>query len=100
MKTTKHYILQAAPASLTLEFAGEADVVVLAAPADGTAAKLPTFSMIAYTGGPMRPKVTPPLKHAVVVDLAGLNISSQERPALKDHNTSLLVGHTNTITTD
>jgi hypothetical protein len=98
---TKTYILQAAPASISVRVRRRAaDIVIEAAPADGSAPKLPRFSMVAYTGGPMRPKMNPPLKHPVVVDLAGLDISSQNRPALKDHNPQMLVGHTDSIASD
>ncbi len=35
--------------------------------------------------------------HPVVVDLAGLQISARSRPILKDHNRSLIVGHTDSV---
>jgi len=35
--------------------------------------------------------------HPVVVDLAGLQVSAKSRPILKDHNRSLIVGHTESI---
>lgn len=52
------------------------------------------FSMTAYTGGPMD---LPGWSHPVVVDLAGLNVSAKSRPILKDHNRSLIVGHTESV---
>jgi hypothetical protein len=61
--------------------------------------RLPTFSMVAYTGTPMRPKMDPPLKHPVVVDLAGLQ-AQQTRPVLKDHDSRAMVGHTTRISND
>lgn len=66
------------------------------APADGKldAPILRRFSMTAYTGGPM---VLPGWAHPVVVDLAGLNVSAKSRPILKDHNRSLIVGHTESV---
>jgi phage major head subunit gpT-like protein len=57
------------------------------------------FDMVAYTGGAIRPH-NPKLQYPVVVDLAGLDITKQRRPALKDHDQSLLVGHTDRIETD
>jgi len=64
--------------------------------ADGKpdASVLRRFSMTAYTGGPMD---LPGWAHPVVVDLAGLNVSAKSRPILKDHNRSLIVGHTDSI---
>lgn len=38
--------------------------------------------------------------HAVVVDLTGLQVSAKSRPILKDHNRSLIVGHTESITVE
>jgi hypothetical protein len=52
------------------------------------------FSMTAYTGGAMTLAGWP---HPVVVDLAGLRVSAKSRPILKDHNRSLIVGHTDSI---
>lgn len=50
--------------------------------------------MVAYTGGTMRLAGWP---HPVVVDLAGLQVSAKSRPILKDHNPSLIVGHTESV---
>ena len=55
------------------------------------------FSMVAYTGGPM---TLNGWAHPVVVDLAGMEIAGgqiKSRPILKDHNRSLIVGHTESI---
>lgn len=52
------------------------------------------FSMVAYTGGPMTLAAWP---HPVVVDLSGLQVSARSRPILKDHNPSLIVGHTDSV---
>jgi len=70
-----------------------------AAPAAGDAqsANLRRFSMVAYTGGPMMLAGWP---HPVVVDLAGLQVAGgglKSRPILKDHNRSLIVGHTDAV---
>jgi len=55
------------------------------------------FSMVAYTGGPM---TLAGWAHPVVVDLSGMQIAGgavKSRPILKDHNRSLIVGHTESI---
>ena len=65
-----------------------------AASGDGEA-KLRRFTMTAYTGGEM---VLAGFPHPVVVDLVGLKVPAKSRPILKDHNRSLIVGHTDTIT--
>lgn len=62
-------------------------------PADGKPA-LRKFAMTAYTGGAM---ALAGWAHPVVVDLAGLQVSAKSRPILKDHNRSLIVGHTESI---
>jgi len=62
--------------------------------AESGASPLRRFSMVAYTGGAMALAGWP---HPVVVDLAGLQISARSRPILKDHNRSLIVGHTDSI---
>ncbi len=63
----------------------------------GDAPALRRFSMTAYTGGAM---VLAGWPHPVVVDLAGLEVAGgglKSRPILKDHNRSLIVGHTDSI---
>ncbi len=55
---------------------------------------LPRFSMVAYTGGPMR---LAGWRHPVIVDLAGLSVPSQRRPIRLGHDASLGVGHTDAI---
>ena len=56
--------------------------------------KLPEFTMVAYTGGPMR---IAGWRYPVVVDLAGLAIPSQSRPIRFGHDMASGVGHTRTI---
>jgi hypothetical protein len=58
---------------------------------------LPRFSMLAYTGGPMR---LAGWKFPVIVDLAGLAIPSQIRPIRVGHDTDKRVGHTHAIRVD
>ncbi|MCK6488479.1 MAG: hypothetical protein L6R48_09155 [Planctomycetes bacterium] len=64
--------------------------------ADGQPAKavLPRFSMVAYTGGPMR---LAGWRHPVIVDLAGLRIPTQNRPIRLGHDAAHGVGHTDSI---
>lgn len=64
--------------------------------ADGQPAKpaLPRFTMVAYTGGPMR---LAGWRHPVVVDLAGLRIPTQNRPIRLGHDAAQGVGHTDSI---
>lgn len=52
--------------------------------------KLKKFSITAYTGVPVRVGFGYP----VVVDLAGMTISSDSLPILKDHDATQIVGHT------
>lgn len=61
--------------------------------ADGKA-KLPTFSMVAYTGAPMQPEgwFSP-----IIVDLAGVRVPSQHRPILRQHDPAKIVGHSTAV---
>lgn len=70
--------------------------VNLQAAAAGENSGPPRFTMVAYTGVPMRVGMELP----VVVDLQGINTGSKSRPILKDHRTSLHVGHTTAIVND
>jgi len=79
-------------ASMRIEAGGVAD-----RSDDDAKAKLPRFSMIAYTGGPMR---LAEWKFPVVVDLAGMSIPSQVRPIRVGHDTDKRVGHTDAIRVD
>ncbi len=56
--------------------------------------RLPRFSMVAYTGSPMR---VGGWRWPVVVDLAGLSIPSQSRPIRFGHDMQSGVGHTDAI---
>ncbi len=58
---------------------------------------LPRFRMVAYTGSPMR---IAGWRYPVIVDLAGLNISSQTRPVRFSHDPGSGVGHSNSIRID
>jgi len=74
------------PGALTIEAAA-------AAGGDGRPA-LPRFTMVAYTGGPMK---IAGWRFPVVVDLAGLAIPSQSRPIRFGHDAASGVGHTDSI---
>jgi hypothetical protein len=72
---------------------GTDSVVAAAGAGTGEAAKLKSFRMVAYTGGAMDVG----FGHPVVVDLAGMKVSSKPRPILLQHNPMLIVGHTESI---
>jgi len=56
--------------------------------------KLPSFTGRAYTGAPMKPGGwwTP-----IIVDLDGVKVPSQHRPALRQHSHEQIVGHTQSV---
>ncbi|MBE3098894.1 MAG: hypothetical protein IMZ44_17400 [Planctomycetes bacterium] len=80
------------PESLDLVAAMQIDVA--AADAAGGKTPLPRFTMVAYTGGPMK---IAGWRYPVVVDLAGLAIPSQSRPVRFGHDATSGVGHTDRI---
>jgi len=65
-----------------------------AADAAGGKPALPRFTMVAYTGGPMK---IAGWRFLVVVDLAGMAIPSQSRPVRFGHDATSGVGHTDRI---
>jgi phage major head subunit gpT-like protein len=71
---------------------GDCNVIEAAPVADGSAGP-PKLDMVVYTGGPIRPRNNLTLKHPIVVDLSGLELPTDQRPILKDHNPALHVGH-------
>ncbi|GAB6185693.1 phage major capsid protein [Thermopirellula anaerolimosa] len=86
VRTEAHLNLVCDPGSITIE-------AVEDGPAEGRP-RLPRFSMVAYTGGPMR---IAGWRYPVVVDLAGLAIPSQSRPIRFGHDMASGVGHTDAI---
>lgn len=82
-----------APGNAIVAFACAPAWVEAIAGADGKPV-LPRFSMVAYTGGPMR---LAGWRHAVIVDLAGLAIPTQNRPIRLGHDAAHGVGHTDSI---
>lgn len=63
-------------------------------PETADAKQLRRFTMTAYTGGKLLLAAFP---YPVVVDLSGIRVSTKSRPILRDHDTSRIVGHTETI---
>ena len=72
----------------------EANLPVAGADGQPAKAALPRFSMVAYTGGPMRLQGW---RHPVIVDLAGLAIPTQNRPIRLGHDAAHGVGHTDSL---
>jgi len=85
------------PKQLELTAAMEFDVAADGGDGPSSGSGLPRFSMVAYTGGPMR---IAGWRYPVVVDLAGLAIPSQSRPIRFGHDASSGVGHTDAIRID
>jgi len=73
---------------------GALEIEAAAGGGDDGKPALPRFTMVAYTGGPMR---VAGWRYPVVVDLAGLAIPSQSRPIRFGHDASAGVGHTDAI---
>ena len=86
--------IEAAKTPSYMQLEGEAEVEITAAEGEGEERALPSFSMLAYTGGRMRPKG---FDQDVVIDLAGLGVSSGNRPILLNHDTTQIVGHSTDI---
>jgi len=89
VRTEAYLNLVCDPGAITIEAAEEGR-------GDGRP-KLPRFSMVAYTGGPMR---IAGWRYPVIVDLAGLAIPSQSRPIRFGHDMASGVGHTDAIRID
>ncbi len=78
-----------------LEASGTSDFQLEAADGeDGQSRKLRRFRMTAYTGGKLLLANFP---YPVVVDLSGVRIPAKSRPILRDHDSSRIVGHTESI---
>ena len=92
-----------ADATGTLKLVSEPGAIRIEASADALEGqdpekpRLPRFSMVAYTGGPMR---IGGWRHPVIVDLAGLAVPSQNRPIRFGHDMQSGVGHTDAIQID
>src|SRR4051794_2449594 len=57
--------------------------------------RLPTFAIKGYTGGVMN---VGGFYNPVILDLGGIKAQSQTMPALLDHDTSQIVGQTESVT--
>ena len=73
------------------------NISLLATASEGDDPAIPRFSMIAYTGEPMRVEGW---RFPVVVDLEGLSIPSQRRPVRFGHSMYAGVGHTERISVE
>ena len=74
-----------------LEIEAAEPVLIVAASTEGEEpAKLPSFTLLAYTGVAMRVAGWP---YPVVIDLAGIRLGPSI-PALRDHDRARIVGHT------
>ncbi len=82
------------PSQIFIAEPAQLDITAAEAPAEGERPKVRSFSMIAYTGGAMR---LAGYYWPVVVDLAGIQVSSQSRPILFGHQIDRIVGHTESI---
>lgn len=76
--------------TLTLSAAGRPAVIKAAEGED----KPRRFEGTAYTGAPMRPQGW---YHPVVVDLDGVEVPKQHRPALHNHDHDRVLGHTDSV---
>lgn len=73
----------------------DAEIVKIEAASGGEEGlKLKKFSMLAYTGGKVGVNA---YYYPIVVDLAGMKVSAKSRPILRDHDTSRIVGHTDSV---
>ena len=80
------------PSSLTLECTADAEWQNLEAKAAaaGEQPKIPTFTIKAYTGGPMQ---VGGFYRPVVVDLAGMKVAAKAIPILRGHDDGKIIGH-------
>jgi len=83
-----------APAQLEMLADAELDLAAAAADGDGDGEKLPTFKMVAYTGGLMR---VASWFWPVAIDLSGLKVPNRSHPALLQHDRTAIVGHTTEV---
>lgn len=84
------------PTTLRIEGASEGFALLADdAPEDnGGGLKLKRFTATVYTGVPMKLRGWP---WPVVVDLQGVKVPNQASPALRDHDSNRIVGHTTAI---
>jgi hypothetical protein len=78
-----------------IQLSDESDLTLDVAAGEGES-KLRRFRGMAYGGKLMQP---PDFSLPIVVDLAGMEVRSQRRPMLLNHDSSQIVGHTESVTT-
>lgn len=78
-------------------FTAPVEITAAAEPKEGETAKRPTFSIVAYSGGPMQVGA---FYYPVIVELSGLKASRKRLPILLDHDASRIVGQADQITID
>ncbi len=84
-------------ANTALRIVGEQPLTLVAAAGEDGAPKLPTFDLVVYAGGRMRPRY---FEYDVVVDMATAKIAAGSRPVFRDHDPTRIVGHTTEISLD
>lgn len=90
-------ILANAAPTTDLRICGDAAVEFDLHAAEGSATpRVKGFSMVAYTGGAIRPRNWP-YRDPVVVDLEGMAVPRQSVPVDRDHRQEILIGHTVSI---
>jgi hypothetical protein len=87
--------IQAAGPARTLRICGGGAVTIEAAAPEGKG--LRRFKMLAYTGAAMD---LPGFDRPVIVDLKGVQIPSQMRPILRQHDHTRIVGHSEKVAVD
>lgn len=95
-RNKKRLDLRAEGEPSSLRICGDSEPLELladAAPAADGKPKLKKFSMVAYTGAALKVGFGYP----IIVDLAGMSVPAQQRPILRDHDTTQIVGHTEKI---
>lgn len=77
-----------------IEAVAPGDFQFVAAGEESEGKKLRRFTMTAYTGGKLLLAAFP---FPVVVDLSGMKVPAKNRPILRDHDISRIVGHTESL---
>ena len=95
-KKTKHEKFIKASQPQHLQLSMSADFMVTAAAEETTQ---PTFRLVAYTGAPIRQAWS---RNALVLDLAGMDLSNQSIPILFGHEASLenVIGQATSVSSD
>lgn len=96
MPTPQRTELAAEPFDLRLAATAPIEIAFAAAGADA-AKKLPTFSIVGYTGAVVFVETS---YYPVILDMTGLRASGQVMPALKSHDPDRVVGQTTKVAID